>query len=763
MQDVLPLSASPYPRTRSRDAISDLANRHWIDDGLFANMTLILVSNRLPVTVRRIGNHLDVQPNPGGVAAGLASFHRELQARWFGWPGTIAPSETEEVTTRLEKEFDCVPVVLPHALARPYYAGFSNGTLWPLFHSFSTYARYSASEWEAYRAVNARFADAIVRALRPNDQLWIHDYHLLLLPRLIRERVPEARVGFFLHIPFPPYDVFRLLPWHREILQGMLGADLIGFHTYDYARAFLGSVLRDLGLDNRIGTIVAGHRAVQVDVFPLGVDVAKFNSTPIGPAAGRSIARLRKGLEPSKLLFSISRLDYTKGIPEGLDAFGRFLELHPEWRRKITYLLAVVPSRERVAEYARLKRAIDERVGRINSRYSTIAWSPIRYVYRQLDFDELIALYRVSDVAIITPLRDGMNLIAKEYVAAKQEPRGVLVLSEMAGASKEMREALIVNPNDVEDVVGAIQRALTMPPEEQAWRIRAMQERLRRYDARTWAMRFLERLEDAVRLSEDLTSKSLSDAHRKEIRQAYRKAARRLLLFDYDGTLVSLSVNREATLPDGRVMGILKGLGSDPTNHVVLVSGRPRQDLEKWFGELPLTLIAEHGAWVRDHGDREWRSTLPLEEGWKVRVRPVMERFLDRVPGSSLEEKDFSIAWHYRLADVESGTLAAKDLVDILTTLTANFDLQVLPGNKVVEIRRSGVSKGTHFATHLAREPWGFILAAGDDWTDEALFASLPPSAFSIRVGITASSARLNVESEAAILDLLESLVAATR
>src|SRR6059036_1318438 len=445
-------------------------------------MTLILVSNRLPVTVRRIGNRLDVQPNPGGVAAGLASFHRELQARWFGWPGSIAPGESKQVAARLEKEFDCVPVVLPSSLARPYYAGFSNGTLWPLFHSFSTYARYSASEWEAYRNVNARFADAIVRALRPTDQLWIHDYHLLLLPRLIRERVSEARVGFFLHIPFPPYDVFRLLPWHREILQGMLGADLIGFHTYDYARAFLGSLLRDLGLDNRIGTIVTGHRAVQVDVFPLGVDVAKFNSTPIGPSAGRSIARLRKGLEPSKLLFSISRLDYTKGIPEGLDAFGRFLERHPEWRRKITYLLAVVPSRERVAEYSRLKRAIDERVGRINSRYRTIAWSPIRYVYRQLDFDELIALYRVSDVAIITPLRDGMNLIAKEYVAAKQEPRGVLILSEMAGASKEMREALIVNPNDVEDVVGAIHRALTMPPEEQAWRIRAMQDRLRRYD-----------------------------------------------------------------------------------------------------------------------------------------------------------------------------------------------------------------------------------------------------------------------------------------
>src|SRR3989442_11903342 len=299
-RDVLRPATSPHPPIRSKRAVHENHMARWMHDGLVADMTLILVSNRLPVTVRRVGNRLEVQPNPGGVAAGLASVHRELRARWFGWPGSIAPGEMKQVTVRLEKEFDCHPVILPHNLARLYYGGFSNGTLWPLFHSFSTYARYSASEWEGYRSVNARFPDTVGRALRPDDQLWIHDYHLLLLPRLIRERVPESRIGFFLHIPFPPYDLFRLLPWHKEILQGMLGADLIGFHTYDYARAFLGSVLRDLGLDNPIGTVVAGHRAVQVDVFPLGVDVAKFNSTSIGPAAARSIARLRKGLEPSK-------------------------------------------------------------------------------------------------------------------------------------------------------------------------------------------------------------------------------------------------------------------------------------------------------------------------------------------------------------------------------------------------------------------------------------------------------------------------------
>ncbi len=721
-------------------------------------MTLLLVSNRLPVTLKRIGERLDVRVNPGGVAAGLASFYREHGARWFGWPGDVAPSESPEIATRLEKEFECHPVFLPRKLARSFYAGFSNGTLWPLFHSFSTYARYSASEWAAYREVNERFADEVARALRPDDVVWIHDYQLLLVPQMIRERVPEARIGFFLHIPFPPYDVLRLLPWHRDLLRGVLGADLVGFHTYDYMRAFVGSVRRGLGYESRIGTITAEHRVVQADVFPLGIDVETFASAPVGPAALNSIARLRRALGSSKLVFSISRLDYTKGIPEQIEAFGRFLESHREWRRKVAYVLAVVPSRERVAEYARLKREIDERVGRINSRYGTLAWTPIRYLYRQLDFEELLGLYRASDVALITPLRDGMNLVAKEYVASRQEPNGVLILSEMAGASRELLEALVVNPNDVDEIVSAIGRALAMPEEEQAARIRAMQARLRRYDARTWATRFLDRLDDVVRLSEDLAVKRLSGAHRDQILQAYRNAGRRLLLLDYDGTLVPFSIDRDAVRPDPRVTRILKELASDSANHVALVSGRSRRDLTRWFGEIPITLIGEHGAWVRDRADREWKAMLSEDVEWKDRVRPFIDRFVERLPGSAVEEKDFSLAWHYRSVDIETGTAAARELVDVLTSLTASLDLQVLSGNRVVEIRRGGVNKGTYFATRLSEEPWDFLLAAGDDWTDEAMFAVLPPTAFSVRVGLAPSGARYNVESDRDVLEMLESL-----
>src|SRR6266487_2569904 len=695
-------------------------------------MTLLLVSNRLPVTLKRVGDRLDVRVNPGGVAAGLASFYREHGARWFGWPGDVDPAESPEVATRLEEEFDCHPVFLSRKLARSFYAGFSNGTLWPLFHSFSTYARYSASEWTAYREVNERFADEVAHALRSDDVVWIHDYQLLLVPQMIRERAPDARIGFFLHIPFPPYDVFRLLPWHRELLRGVLGADLVGFHTYDYMRAFVGSVRRGLGYESRIGTIATEHRVVQADVFPLGIDVEAFAFTSVGPAAASSIARLRRALGSSKLLFSVSRLDYTKGIREQIEAFGRFLESHPEWRRKVAYVLAVVPSRERVAEYARLKREIDERVGRINSRYGTLAWTPIRYLYRQLEFEELLALYRASDVGFITPLRDGMNLVAKEYVASRQEPSGVLILSEMAGASRELLEALVVNPNDVDEVVDAIGRALTMPAEEQAARIRAMQDRLRRYDARTWATKFLERLDDVVRLSQDLAVKRLSGGHRDQIRRAFHRARRRLLL--------------------------LEGLGSDAANYVALVSGRSRQDLEKWFGEIPITLIGEHGAWVRDRRDRKWEAMLSADPEWKERVRPFIDRFVERLPGSAVEEKDFSLAWHYRSVDIETGMAAARELVDVLTSLTASLDLQVFSGNRVVEIRRGGVNKGTFFATRLAREPWDFILAVGDDSTDEALFSALPASAWSIRVGFGASSARFSVEAVADVLDLLETL-----
>lgn len=720
-------------------------------------MTLLLVSNRLPVSVSRGKDRIRIQVNPGGVASGLGSFYREYGARWLGWPGDVPKDGPTDVAARL-READCLPVFLPPRLARAYYGGFCNGTLWPLLHSFPMFARYSGEDWAAYRKANELFADRILEETGSEDTLWVHDYHLMLVPELVRRRRPEARIGFFLHTPFPSLDVLRLLPWHRSIVEGGLGADLIGFQTYEDEQAFLTAVRRLIGLDHEIGRIVRGRRIVQVDVFPIGIDFPRFAETR-DDLVDRIAGRFRRSVRDSKLVFSISRLDYTKGIPEQLRSYDRFLETRTDWRGRVQYLLCVVPSRERAPRYRELKRQIDELVGRINSRYGSLGWTPIQYVYRQLPFHELVALYRTADVALITPLKDGMNLVAKEYVGARADERGVLILSEMAGASKELLEALIVNPNDTDEIANAVHEAVSMPEADQVRRNRAMRARLQSNDVRAWASRFLDRLHETVRLSEDFAVNRMTGSAQQAIRRAYASAARRLILLDYDGTLVDFSEDPRSAVPGDRLHKLLATLASAPGNRLVVISGRTRADLETFFRDLPITLIAEHGAWVRELPERVWKPTVASDPSWKARIRPLLDLFAARVPGSSIEEKDFSLAWHYRGADATTGTAVARELTDTLTHLTANLDIQVLLGHRVVEILSGGANKGAYFRSRLADEPWEFLLAAGDDWTDEALFAALPKSAYSIRVGQALSAARYNVDGHEDVLRLLEVLV----
>ncbi|MFA5896662.1 MAG: bifunctional alpha,alpha-trehalose-phosphate synthase (UDP-forming)/trehalose-phosphatase [Thermoplasmata archaeon] len=719
-------------------------------------MTLLLVSNRLPVTVRRLKPRIEFRPSVGGVAVGLSSIQRDHEASWVGWPGEIPASRREEARRLLAADFRCHPVFLREGLARRYYEGFSNRALWPLFHSVPTHATYASEEWEAYRKVNALFCDAVADLAEPGDHVWVHDYQLLLLPRLLRERLPGLEIGFFLHTPFPPFDLFRSLPWHREILEGLLGADLIGFHTYDYSQNFLRSVRRVLGIDNDIGRIAVGQRIAQADVFPMGIDFTRFSGTE----ATKGVAFLDPG-DPSaarKVSFSLSRLDYTKGIPEQLRAIDRLLETHPEWRGRYQHWLVVVPSRERIAEYAALKDEIEKLVGRVNGRYGSLAWTPVRYVYRQLRFEDLLALYRRADIALITPLRDGMNLVAKEYLAARNDRKGVLVLSEMAGAARELMEALIVNPNDEEELARALDGALRMSTQEQIRRNTILRARLQENDLARWGERFLRRWDEVLRDLRDLSVRLLTPTAARTIARSYAKARRRLMLLDYDGTLVPLDEDPFGAAPPPKLLRRFRHLVASPRNSVVLLSGRRKEELEGWFGRTGLILVAEHGGWVRRPTEGEWKPTVPLDTRWKDRVRPILELFVERVPGSRIEEKDLSLAWHYRRADPETALAAAGDLTDALTHLTANAEIHVLLGHKVVEVKSTRIGKGVFYSTHLAGPRWDFILAAGDDWTDEALFSALPPEAFSLRVGLTASAAKFNVESTEDVLALLERL-----
>ncbi len=693
------------------------------------------------------------------MATGLASFYRQYDSLWVGWPGVAEEKIKEDlqgVKRHLKKE-NCVPVFLPQSLVDQFYHGFCNKTVWPLFHYFPNYAVFSSALWNAYKKGNQLFADVLEDLLRPGDIVWVHDFHLMLLPALLRKRIPDLAIGFFLHIPFPSSEIFRLMPWRDEVLKGILGADLVGFHTADYVGHFLSSVRRILGYEHSFNQILTERRMIQADVFPMGIDYEGFRSAIESQEVKEEIERIRQRVGSNKVIISVDRLDYTKGLLHRLEAFELFLDRYPEWRGKVTFILLVVPSRVGVEHYAQLKRDLDEMVGRINGKYDTIGWIPIWYLYRSVPREMLSALYAVGDVALITPLRDGMNLVAKEYVASKVDGNGVLILGELAGAAREMGEAIIVNPLDRGAVAKAIKTALEMSDEEKAVRMSAMQRRLERYDVVRWANDFVERLLDTKARQIAFSGKKLVGEEAEKLIRDYSKAKSRVLFLDYDGTLVGFRDKPEKAEPDSELYEILKSLIADEKNDVVIVSGRDPYTLQKWFGDLPLSMIAEHGVWIKETGG-EWEMIELLDNEWKEKVRPILELYTDRTPGSFIEEKEFSLVWHYRRCDPMLATVRARELKDALLQLIANLEIGVLEGNKVIEVKNTSINKGRAILHWLARDDYDFILVIGDDWTDEDMFEVVPDWAYSIKVGFGISKAKYRLDDPEEVRELLKRL-----
>ncbi|KCZ71868.1 trehalose-phosphatase [Candidatus Methanoperedens nitroreducens] len=733
-------------------------------------MRILIVSNRLPITVVEKEGGLKFRESVGGLVSGLSAYMDSLknssftmsECIWIGWPGITIDDNNgmkEELKSRALSEFHSYPVFLSKKSMEKFYHGFCNKTIWPLFHYFPTYAVYDEDYWEYYKHVNEVFCDAIMEIIRPDDVVWVHDYHLMLLPKLIRDRMPNNPVGFFLHIPFPSFEIFRLLPkrWKVEILEGILGADLVGFHTHEYTQYFLRCVLRILGHEHTMGKIIQRDHIVKADTFPMGIQFTKFNNAASSLEVQNKKDVLKNTLADYKIILSIDRLDYTKGLINRLQCYELFLEMNKQWHRKVILILVIVPSRVGVEHYQQMKKEIDELVGRINGRFGDIEWTPILYLYRFLPFSSLVTLYTVSDVALITPLRDGMNLIAKEYLAARTDGTGVLILSEMAGASKELGEAIIINPNNKEEVADALCVALEMPHEEQVKRNKVMQDRLSRYDVVGWADDFVNNLlqsrEEQIRSEGRLLRTNIMEQMIKD----FKKARRGIIFLDYDGTLAPFAPSPRMAKPDEEILKILRCLSEISKIEVVLISGRDKDTLQEWFGMLNINLVAEHGIWIREI-DEDWKMIKPLRNGWKAQILPILKMYVDRVPGASIEEKDFSIAWHYRKADSEQGSLRAKELIDALVNFTANIDVQVLQGSKVVEIRNAGVNKGNAGLYWISKNNCDFVLGIGDDLTDEDLFRALPEAAYSIKVGMSQSCARFNVHSYMDVLGLLEQL-----
>ncbi|MCW3808054.1 bifunctional alpha,alpha-trehalose-phosphate synthase (UDP-forming)/trehalose-phosphatase [Plebeiibacterium marinum] len=726
-----------------------------------------IVSNRLPFSIKEDGENITLEASVGGLATGMKSIYKDYGGTWIGWPGidsdTISNDKMEAIDNLFIEE-KCASVHLNSEEIHLFYEGFSNRTIWPLFHYFTQFADFNQEDWETYKAVNQKFADAAIETMDDGDAVWVHDYQLLLVPEMIKSKKPNVTIGFFLHIPFPSYEVFRMLPWRKEIIKGMLGADLIGFHTYDYERHFFSCVRRLFGYEISFNQIHIEERIIIADSFPMGIDYEKFlkSAQEVGMKSITEKSELHKELDKyflsspdRKLILSIDRLDYTKGIPNRLKAFARFLEKYPEFRQKVTLIMLAVPSRGQVDHYQQLKKEVDELVGQINGAYGSINYTPIWYFYRSLPFNNLIELYSSCDVALITPVRDGMNLVAKEYVASRINNTGALILSEMAGVAKEMGEALLINPVDDEEMADCIHQALTMPVDEQKSRMSFMKERIQRYDVFKWANEFIKSLKKAESIQTDFLAKRITKQLANKLVEKYSGSKKRAIFLDYDGTLAHFKKNPLDAKPDEELHSIIKNLTSNKQNTVTIISGRDRYTLEKWFNGHKVNLICEHGVWLKTV-DGEWEMLTTVNNNWMPNVRPVMENFVDRTPGSFIEEKNYSLVWHYRKSEPEQGELRANELKDELNTHLSNHNLEIMEGNKVIEVKSGGINKGVAALKFLNNQPFDFIMAIGDDWTDEFMFRELPESAVTIKVGLKHTKAAYKVESVDAVRGLLK-------
>lgn len=693
-------------------------------------MRLILVSNRLPV-------QWDGTPNVGGLATGLSSFlsHWKSQGHevlWVGWPGKSIPEKEQNLyAKKMLQEHGTIPVFLKQKLADSFYNGFCNKTIWPLFHYFTANCEYSDVTFDSYEEANLEFSKTIRSIYQPGDWVWVHDYHLFLLPGILRNEFPNILLSFFLHIPFPTFEIFRLLPerFRTKILKGLLGADLIGFHTQSYTQYFLRSLLRCLGIENERGIIYFQNHLTKTAAFPMGINVEQFSKYANSIECDSIANQINTNHKNLKQILSVDRLDYTKGVLQRLNAFELFLKQNPNWIKRCKLVLVLVPSRTDVSSYQSMKRAIDEKVGAINGSFGTLDWTPILYQYKGFPFEELVPLYKNTHVMLVTPFRDGMNLVAKEFLVSQRN--GMLVLSEMAGASAELPEAILVNPNDLSGMANAIRDAIEMDETEILTRNQMMISRLKENSVMDWANKIYLETEETAKRNQNFQTKSISPNSELLLPKTKQPI---FILFDYDGTLVPFQSLPHLAVPSKELITSITKLSQIANVSIAIISGRDRKFLESIFTGLPLHLVAEHGAWYKAPLESEWTSLFHSHLDWKKEIKTHLDEFTKRVPGSFTEEKEYSLVWHFRNADPDIGLNAAREMLDELSQISSNSGFFVQRGNKIIEVREYGTGKGKAAMKILPNKEWE-TFAFGDDTTDEDMYRELPETAITVKIG----------------------------
>jgi trehalose 6-phosphate synthase/phosphatase len=719
---------------------------------------VLIVSNRLPISVKKEDGKLEFYPSLGGLATGLSSYANNKKNRWIGWPGIasdeLTKADQHEIVKELAKH-NYTPVFLTQKQIDDFYNGYSNTVLWPLFHNLKSWGASSQEctrWWRAYRQVNELFAQAALNLSVTGGRLWVHDYQLLLVPQLLRAERSDIISGFFLHIPFPAAKVLSGLPQYKKLLSGMLGADVVGFHTPLYVDNFLKSCT-EAGLGTVNGReLMLGDRSVRVADFPMGIDYEKYAAATRSPSVRAAVRRYRKRYRRQRVIVAIDRLDPSKGLVERLKAYNTLLKLYPRLHGKVVFAMVAAPSRTAIPAYQQLAKKLDKLAAEINQTYGTPKWQPVDYMNVAIPFEEVTALFQVADVAFIAPLRDGMNLAAKEFVASKRG-HGVLILSQTAGAANELPDALLVNPKRQETLVYALQQALTMRRRELRGRLKRMQQQLSTHTVQTWARDFVDTLQKPLPGTPTRT-RTLKGKVELELINSYRVAKKHLIMLDYDGSLVPFAEDYNAAKPPKTLLRLLERLGANPLNEVVLISGRSSTDLEKWFGNLPVNLVAEHGASYKNAGRTHWHTIEKVDTKWKRLVEPILEKYAELTPGARVEIKPHSLVWHYRGASPYYAQKYAVVIKRVLKPLMKTYGLDLLQGNKALEVKNPLISKGAA-AERWFKNRYDFILSIGDDVTDEDLFAVLPDHAYGIKIGNGRTHAKYRLGSHKDTLKLL--------
>ncbi len=729
----------------------------------------ITVANRLPFSLSP--DKQTVKPADGGLVSALSGVKSREERLWVG----CAPDHlTREDWPRLEKNLGVSgwkyrPVFPDPKLYDLYYNGGCNDVLWPLLHYQPELVSFQRESWQAYREVNQLIANEIAEIAEKSDLIWIHDFHLFLVPKLLKAARPELRTGFFLHVPFPSSEVFRQLPVREEILDSLLQADLVGFHDYSYLRHFSSTLMRLLGLESGFLSVKRAGRTTRLGVFPVSIDTEKFVRRSREPKVRQLAKEMRSSKSIDHFMFlGVDRLDYMKGIDLKLKAFRAMLRMFPQYREKVSLLQIAVPTRTGVPVYMKLARETARLVGEINGEFSTPNWAPIHYIYSSIDNDKLIALYKAADGLIVSSKRDGMNLVALEYIASQDTERpGLVLLSEFAGAISSMSHAIAMNPWDLEDTARKMQLAIEMPRAERTQRLQTMQAYLDRYSSTDWAASFITELEKQEPSERDegppvieMSHATLSSLRDRVLASSPRRVA---LLLDYDGTLVPIEQSPELAVLTPQLKNELRKIMSYPWLDLVVVSGRDGRFLNNQFGDLPVFLAAEHGAKTFDPVKGRWQRTISRSRSsWYSTALKIITDYTARVPNSQVEKKHYSIAWHYRQSPHEYGEFQARKLAEELELGLANLPVSILRGKKVIEARAIDADKGMFAASYLERASDGTVpIAFGDDRTDEDMFVALKNRGLTVKVGAGQSAADFALASQVQTLPFLHSLLAA--